>query len=65
MNDINHERGILRHQIKDDVINYLRSHCCDGQLTIDQVFITGLGCRVKASHPTDRSDKLREGASPN
>jgi hypothetical protein len=38
MNDINHERGILRRQIKDDVINHLRSHCRDGQLTIDQVF---------------------------
>ena len=47
MNDINHERGILRRLIKDDVINHLRSHCRDGQLTIDQVFITALGCRSK------------------
>ena len=47
MNDINHERGILRRQIKDDVINHLRSHCRDGQLTIDQMFITALGYRSK------------------
>ena len=45
MNDINHERGILRR--KYDVINHLRSHCRDGQLTIDQVFITALGYRSK------------------
>ena len=47
MNDINHERVILRRQIKDDVINHLRSHCREGQLTIDQVFITALGYRSK------------------
>ena len=36
MNDINHERGILRRQIKYDVINHLRSHRCDGQITIER-----------------------------
>jgi|KBSMisStandDraft_5_1062788.scaffolds.fasta_scaffold2833167_1 hypothetical protein len=34
MNDINHERGILRR--KYDVINHLRSHRCAGQITIER-----------------------------
>ena len=44
----NHERGILRRQIKDDVINHFRSHRGDGQLTIDQLFVAALGCRLKS-----------------
>jgi hypothetical protein len=45
----NHERGILRRQIKDDVINHFRSHRGDGQLTIDALFITALGCRLRST----------------
>ena len=48
MNDINHERGILRRRLKDDLVNHFRSHANDNRLTLASLVIKGLACRLLA-----------------
>ena len=48
MNDLSHERGLLRRQIKDDVVNWLHARNSDGGMTLADVLIRGLTCRLKA-----------------
>jgi len=63
----NHECGIPRRQIKNDVLKPLRSHRNDGWLSIDELFITALACRGQSLRPatanvarTDRRADLRQ-----
>ena len=44
----NHERGLLRRQIKDDVINHMRARDSDDRLTLADVLVRGLTVRLKA-----------------
>jgi len=40
--------ALIRRQVKGAVLDHLRAHRGDGQLTIDQLFVTALGCRLKS-----------------
>ena len=40
--------GLIRRQIKDDVVNHMRQRDSDGRLTLADVLIRGLVCRLKA-----------------
>ena len=40
--------ALIRRQVKGAVRDHLRAHRGDGQLMIDQLFITALGCRLKS-----------------